>query len=107
MHLAIREIKDPWELRATMVCQVKMEVLEERVLWVPQETRESPEQEVPMEGLEEWEDLDDRVIQDLWDHLAMWEQQDPRVPWVYKVNKVIRALLESKVSLVDWDQQVK
>ena len=54
-----------------------------------------------MEGLEEWEDLDDKAIQDLWDHPGMWDQQDHRVPWVFKVNKVIQALLESKASLVD------
>lgn len=107
MHLAIRAIKDQWELRETMACQVKMEVLEERVLWDPQETRESQEQEVEMEGLEEWEDLDDREIQVLWDHLGMWDQQDHRVPWASKVNKEIQVLLESKASLVDWDLQVK
>ena len=51
--------------------QGKMEVLEERVLWVHRVIKENQEQEVAMEGQEEWEDLEDREIKVLRGHLDM------------------------------------
>ena len=67
--LGIKAIKDREELRGTMGCQVKMEVQEEKDLWDYQEIKGNLEQEVAMEDLEEWVDLEDRETQDHQDHM--------------------------------------
>ena len=80
-----------------------MERLVEKDLLVSQETKENRELEVPMVEEEEWVDLVNLAVKDLWDqeaildHLVLVENLDSKVQRVNQVLQENRGLEEVRV----------